>query len=679
LLILQKHDKSNPEFGYCRSMINRKRTDTPSAAKGRRRFIYLVALVTAPILILTSIGTRALHLEAVAVRTDAVQRARDLADWATKRDKCFLFPGNLCWDGQTGYKNLISGPMLHPVHPEDDFVVRMHDCSFLPGFRFQACLLDQDGNLAYPKEHDLMPGSSGGKTSVSGAAPAGWETVRDDHERSRGLYRQFRARLRDSQSLARSRVFAFLGTDAPWVAWRVQLGDSGYQVLVALPQAEFQKLAAQIFDPRSRPLPGVGPDYPDPEYSAEQKEQLALGKTVTAKGPSALEQIEWSVWPHPKLDDDMQLAILEGSLTTDGRPQNVTSNPLFQTGGNPMVTSATQAGSLSAVSGLGMFMQSPLLAYSDSLTLSEGEGRCSFIVNGDDKKSSFFFRAVVSLVDPDALLARVRWHTWGLAGIIAISAAGACTALAAAWRAFRQQERLNEMKSNFISSVSHELRAPLASVRLMAESLERGSIREPEKQAEYFRLLVQESKRVSGLVENVLDLSRIEQGRKRYSFESCDLARLFNETVSGLQPYAADKQVRLELTGTGRPVPIDCDGIAMQQVLVNLVDNAVKHSPPGETVRVNLAFMTDKVRFSVADLGPGIPPEDHERIFEPFFRRGSELRRETQGVGLGLSIVRHAVRAHGGSIALESDLGEGSCFVVVLPATREAASSGARP
>jgi signal transduction histidine kinase len=255
----------------------------------------------------------------------------------------------------------------------------------------------------------------------------------------------------------------------------------------------------------------------------------------------------------------------------------------------------------------------------------------------------------------------------------------ALTGCFAAWRSFHRQLQLNEMKSNFVSSVSHELRAPIASVRLMAENLERGKIHEPQRQNEYFRFIVQECRRLSSLIENVLDFSRIEQNRKQYDFEPTDLIALARQTVKLMEPYAAEKNVRLATADLPAAAELNADGRALQQALVNLIDNAIKHSPANETVTVGIELKNSSpthalnsqpatLNLWVSDRGAGIPAGEHAKIFERFYRRGSELRRETQGVGIGLSIVKHIVEAHGGTISVQSEPGKGSRFTIELPA-----------
>lgn len=276
------------------------------------------------------------------------------------------------------------------------------------------------------------------------------------------------------------------------------------------------------------------------------------------------------------------------------------------------------------------------------------------------------------LTNRDQLYLRQQERAIWLSLLIVAAASSALVGFVSAQKSFYRQLRLNELKSNFVSSVSHELRAPIASVRLMAESLERNRITEPRKQQEYFRFIGQECRRLSSLIENVLDFSRIEQGRKEYEFDATDITKLVSETVQLMEPYASEKNVKLccvraEISNDLAQPKVD--GRAIQQALVNLIDNAVKHSRSGDaiTIQVGADKGREHVTISIQDNGPGIPAAEQKRIFERFYRLGSELRRETQGIGIGLSIVKHIVEAHGGTVLVESEPGKGSCFTLVLP------------
>lgn len=292
--------------------------------------------------------------------------------------------------------------------------------------------------------------------------------------------------------------------------------------------------------------------------------------------------------------------------------------------------------------------------------------------------------ARIILMDQPLLYEQQRSRTIWFGIVIAVCAIAAVAGLISNWLAFKRQQRLNELKSNFVSSVSHELRTPVASVRLLVEGLSSGRISGAAKQKEYLHLMGQECRRLSGLIDNILDISRIDNGMKTFEFSPTDVGDLAKETIKMLEPYAAARKVTLAFAaepGSDATTRLaNLDGLAIRQALLNLIDNAIKHSPEGQTVTVTVRWITQsgaanvsasQVQISIRDEGAGIPAEDHTRIFDRFYRRGSELNRETQGIGIGLTIVKHIVESHGGQIRVQSAIGAGSTFTIELPMERE--------
>ncbi len=277
----------------------------------------------------------------------------------------------------------------------------------------------------------------------------------------------------------------------------------------------------------------------------------------------------------------------------------------------------------------------------------------------------------VALERPELYLAAQRRRERLLGGVVSGAVVLSVIAAGVTWWMLVRQHRLGVQKSNFVASVSHELRAPLASVRLLADNLEQDRVPDPDRRGKTLRLMGRECRRLGALVDNVLDLSRIERGKRAIDPEPTDVAALVQETAKVTSTAGEEREVRtvVDVEPSAEGWVATVDGSMLQQILVNLLDNALKHAPPRSTVEVRLKRDEDPAwfRLEVVDAGPGIPVEERERVFEPFHRLGNELRREHAGVGIGLAIVKHGVEAHGGRVWVESATPTGARFVVRLP------------
>jgi signal transduction histidine kinase len=259
-----------------------------------------------------------------------------------------------------------------------------------------------------------------------------------------------------------------------------------------------------------------------------------------------------------------------------------------------------------------------------------------------------------------------RWvfQSFLILGVLSVLMIGG---LVLTYRSVNKQVALARLKSDFVSNVSHELRTPLALIRLYAETLELGRITTNDKKHEYYSIIRKESERLTALINNILDFSRIEAGRKEYDFKETDIAELVRNTLDSYrfqieqQGFTLDEQIE----STIPKVRVDREAIA--RALVNLVNNALKYSDREKFLGVKLYREQSVLKLEVIDRGIGIDRNEQARIFEKFYRTCDPLVHNTKGSGLGLSLVRHITQAHGGEVEVESAPGRGSKFTLSLP------------
>jgi signal transduction histidine kinase len=232
-------------------------------------------------------------------------------------------------------------------------------------------------------------------------------------------------------------------------------------------------------------------------------------------------------------------------------------------------------------------------------------------------------------------------------------------------REMRRAYRLSRLKTDFVANISHELRTPLTSVRLLAETLRDGRAESQDEVRQCVETLASESERLSRMVEKLLDWSRLESGSASLELERTEVPDLFDRVGAAWRAQQLPAGYLTEVEPLLPPVNVDPDAIS--QVVLNLLHNAVKYTGEDKRIRLRARRIARGVAIEVEDNGPGVRPQDRKRIFERFYRADDLLSRKTEGTGLGLAISRKIVELHGGRIELESRLGEGSTFRVVLP------------
>jgi len=235
----------------------------------------------------------------------------------------------------------------------------------------------------------------------------------------------------------------------------------------------------------------------------------------------------------------------------------------------------------------------------------------------------------------------------------------------------KRQLTLARQKTDFVSNVSHELKTPLTSIRMFSELLADGRVLEKEKQRSYLNIITAETARLTRLINNVLDFSRIERGEKKYNFAKCNVVGVVLETVETYRPHLEANGFKLECDLPASPLFVNGDRDALAQIVVNLLSNAEKYSNDRKEVRVEARLRSQPLphlEVRVLDRGLGVPQGCEEKIFEQFYRAHDSLSSGIQGSGLGLTLARQIARAHGGDVVCEPREGGGTCFTLRLPA-----------
>ena len=240
----------------------------------------------------------------------------------------------------------------------------------------------------------------------------------------------------------------------------------------------------------------------------------------------------------------------------------------------------------------------------------------------------------------------------------------------------QRELRLSRLKSDFVANVSHELKTPLALIRLFSETLELGRAPSEEKRRHYYRVINKESHRLGQLINNILDFSRIEAGRREYRPQPCDLGRVVEDVVEAYRFQIEQQGFQLGVELDESVPNVEADKEAIGQALINLINNAIKYSVDEKHLTISLRRAGDRVELSVADRGIGIDGAEHAKVFEKFYRAEGSLVHGTKGSGLGLALVQHIVEAHGGAVYLDSAPGRGSKFTISLPIEGAGKSDG---
>ncbi|MBL8602058.1 MAG: HAMP domain-containing histidine kinase [Myxococcales bacterium] len=294
-------------------------------------------------------------------------------------------------------------------------------------------------------------------------------------------------------------------------------------------------------------------------------------------------------------------------------------------------------------------------------------GLGDFVVSARFPTTLYKWRLAMAPGSAPELGVRARRRRVAEGGYVLLSLGVILAGVAFLVYAVRREERANVLKSDFIATVSHELKTPLSVIRMFGEMLATERVHSAEKRAHYLAVIVRESERLTALIDNLLDFARLERGRASYEFVSADLGLSVAQLVSLFCERQAREKPAVVFEPVDEAVPVRLDTRALQLLVFNLLDNAFKYAGESETVTVRVTRQRGDAVLEIEDRGPGIDPDDQRRIFERFYRGRAARQGQTRGSGIGLALVKHIARAHGGAVSVRNAAPQGSVFRVTLP------------
>lgn len=262
---------------------------------------------------------------------------------------------------------------------------------------------------------------------------------------------------------------------------------------------------------------------------------------------------------------------------------------------------------------------------------------------------------------------RKSFYFWTILTLIVILTFGAVIMV----RAVAHEMEILKIKSDFVSAVSHEFKTPLTSIKALIERLKEGKVKDSAKMEQYFSLISQDAERLTRLVRNILDFSKIEEGKKEYEFSKTDIGQIILQQIDNFRKDETQKKIKIHTTIPENIPRLYADEDALAQAFNNLIDNALKFSPEGKEIYIHLKAEKENVIVEFIDQGAGIPQDELNKIFDKFYQGRNALRQSVKGAGLGLTLAKHIVEAHGGRISVKSKLGQGSTFSLIFPINKD--------